>query len=180
MSKKALVVSCVLVLLVGLVSFEAYAFEELKEELEEEEEVEHTLSLQAVSEIQLVDIGLPWAGAELEIPTSIEIPGRRINPDYINIEGLYKLGDYNDKTAFQGRASFKYDFKGDLYTQVGVGYLNIGGIGGLTALGKTGVEFSGSLLKLDAALVGQRTLIGGLLDEYDKPYWFGVNIGIGF
>lgn len=167
-----------------LLEVEVFAFEEeIEEELEEEEAEQtkqQTVNMQAVSEIQMLDVGLPWIGGRAEFPAKIDIPGRKIEPDYIVLEGLFKLGKYQDESAFQGRGSFKYDVGDDMYTQFGVGYLNVGGFGGLTGVAKTGIEIPLGGLELDAGIVGQRTLLGAIVNQYDNTLLLGVNVGIGF
>ena len=182
--RKRIVVVGILAALIPVVLFsgEAGAFEELQEELDNQNQPAATRSkpkIYGVGELQMIDIGLPWTGVRLDYPIDMQLPGRQINPDYITFEGLYKVGGYNDAFAFQGRTGLKYDLQGSLYAQLGIGYINAGGAGGLTALAKTGLAFSPGSFEVDAGVQTQRTLLGGFLDEYDAPRWLGVSLAVG-
>ena len=138
MFKKTFIFSLVLVLAFGLVlGAETYAFDEEDLESETPTDTENAVKqvqtdtgqsmrpgVNIISEFQIIDFGLTWVGGNLEIPLGIDIPGREIQPDYITLTGLYKLGGfagYEELTSFQGRGSIKYDLEGPLYTTLGVG-----------------------------------------------------------
>ena len=197
MFKKTFIFSLVLVLAFGLVlGAETYAFDEEDLESETPTDAENAVKqvqtdtgqsmrpgVNIISEFQIIDFGLPWIGGNLEIPLGIDIPGREIQPDYFTLTGLYKLGGfagYEELTSFQGRGSIKYDLEGPLYTTFGVGYLNIGGFSTLTGAVKTGIDPKIGGMEINIGLVGQRSLWGAITDDYTDPYWFSVNLGIGF
>ena len=197
MFKKTFIFSLVLVLAFGLVlGTETYAFDEEDLESETPTDAENAVKqvqtdtgqsmrpgVNIISEFQIIDFGLPWVGGNLEIPLGIDIPGREIQPDYITLTGLYKLGGfagYEELTSFQGRGSIKYDLEGPLYTTFGVGYLNIGGFSTLTGAVKTGIDPKIGGMEINIGLVGQRSLWAAIKDDYTDPNWFSVNFGIGF
>ncbi len=170
----------VCLMLTSIFTGEALAFEDVVNDEEPEEiDAASVFGSHGVAELQMLDLGMPWVGGRLELPMGLDMPGRAISPDLISVEGLMKLGDYLGYTSFQARGGLKYELENNFYTQYGIGYISIGGVGGLTGMVKTGFAPSIGPLEIDLGIVGQRTLYGAVTEDFDEPFWLGVNVGFG-